>query len=416
MMKLLYVADGRSPIALNWIGYFIQHRHEVHLASTYPCQAITGLASQVEIPLALGGLAGSGEGDQTGGRHWLRRLAPVRLRTLIRQWVGPISIPKAARALQELIEQLQPDLIHAMRIPYEGMLASAALKLSAQKEHATRKPPLLISVWGNDFTLHARSTSTMDSLTHQVLSFADGLHTDCQRDLRLALESGYAAEKLSFVLPGAGGIQTSLFYPKQISDNMVSTMREDIGATRVINPRGYRAYVRNDTFFKAIPFVLEKYPYVLFICPGMRGEEHATKWVRKLGIDDQVELLPHQSREKMAELFQVSHISLSITTHDGTPNSLLEAMACGCFPIAGDIESLREWIVPGENGLLVDPTDPQALAQAIMHAISHPELRQQARERNILLVKEHAEYGKVMSQAEEFYLRLVKSNQQPLTK
>ena len=137
-MKLLYVADGRSPIALNWINYFIQHRHEVHLASTYPCQAIKGVASQVEISLAMSGLAGSGEGGQMGGRHWLRQLAPVRLRTLIKQRIGPMSIPKAAMALKGLIEQLQPDLIHAMRIPYEGMLASEAMKLIAKNNVSSR--------------------------------------------------------------------------------------------------------------------------------------------------------------------------------------------------------------------------------------------------------------------------------------
>ena len=37
------------------------------------------------------------------------------------------------------------------------------------------------------------------------------------------------------------------------------------------------------------------------------------------------------------------------------PEAILEAMALGCFPIAGDIESVREWITPGVNGILVDP-------------------------------------------------------------
>jgi glycosyltransferase involved in cell wall biosynthesis len=61
---------------------------------------------------------------------------------------------------------------------------------------------------------------------------------------------------------------------------------------------------------------------------------------------------------------------------------------------------------------LVDPHDPQALAQAIIHTISHPELRQQAREMNFQLVKERAEYGKVMMQAEDFYRRLIDSQQE----
>ena len=109
----------------------------------------------------------------------------------------------------------------------------------------------------------------------------------------------------------------------------------------------------------------------------------------------------------MAELFRQSQISLSITTHDGTPNTLLEAMACGCFPIAGDIESLREWITPGVNGLLVDPGDPKALAAAIVNALLQPDLRRQAGERNLQMVKERAEYEKIMREAEEFYNSLV---------
>ena len=41
----------------------------------------------------------------------------------------------------------------------------------------------------------------------------------------------------------------------------------------------------------------------------------------------------------MAALFRQAQVMLSITTHDGTPNTLLEGLASGCFPIAGDIES-----------------------------------------------------------------------------
>ncbi|MGE5123288.1 MAG: glycosyltransferase, partial [Acidobacteriaceae bacterium] len=111
-----------------------------------------------------------------------------------------------------------------------------------------------------------------------------------------------------------------------------------------------------------------------------------------------------------AELFRRSQISVSITEHDGTPNTLLEAMACGSFPIAGDIESLREWIRPGENGLLVDPDDPRGLAEAIIQAINQPEMRRTAREMNLALVRKRGEHGKTMGMAEEFCQRLVKGN------
>jgi glycosyltransferase involved in cell wall biosynthesis len=165
--------------------------------------------------------------------------------------------------------------------------------------------------------------------------------------------------------------------------------------------------VHNDTFFHAIHLVLNQNENVHFVCPGMAGERQAQQWVEELRISSWVDLLPAQSQHEMADLFRDSRISLSITTHDGTPNTLLEAMACGCFPIAGDIESLREWIIPGVNGLLVDPMNPQALATAILEIIAQPDLQSQACERNLHLVKERAEYGASMHTAEDFYMQLI---------
>ncbi|MFZ2098798.1 MAG: glycosyltransferase family 4 protein [Anaerolineales bacterium] len=407
-MRLLYIADGRSPISLSWIEYFIRTGHEVHLASTFPCEAIHGLASMVVIPVALSGIYGQPGTRDKGRGKLLRGLLPVALRTRIRQLMAPLSFSRAADNLTDLIKQIQPELVHAMRIPYEGMIASLAIEQLSTGNDDIRKSPLLISVWGNDFTLHAQSTRRMAACTRQALQTCTGLHTDCQRDQRLAKAWGFDDSKPRIVLPGGGGVRMDLFFPLESEQQAgVSRPQPGIPAIKAINPRGFRAYVRNDTFFHAIPRVINQYPNIHFICPGMKDEERVHRWVLELGIGSKVELLPPQSRQQMAELYRQAQLSLSITTHDGTPNTLLEAMACGCFPIAGDIESLREWITPGVNGLLVEPGNPKALAEAILKAISSPELRKQAGERNIQLVKERAEYERCMDRAEKFYLQLI---------
>ena len=80
------------------------------------------------------------------------------------------------------------------------------------------KIPLLISVWGNDFTLHAKSTRVMDRYTRQTLQICDGLHTDCMRDLNLAIEYGFPSNKPKIVLPGGGGVKLDIFYPAEIEN------------------------------------------------------------------------------------------------------------------------------------------------------------------------------------------------------
>jgi glycosyltransferase involved in cell wall biosynthesis len=393
-LRIFFVADGRSPTALNWMEYFLAGGHEVHLASTFACQPDKRLASFSLAPVAFsqvkGGIKfrqGVTAGNQKAGGQGVWGASMVRARTFLRQWLGPLTLPTAAKHLREVIAGVQPELVHAMRIPYEGMLAALADPAA----------PLLISVWGNDFTLHAPSTPLMRHYTRLALRRADALHADCQRDARLARAWGLAAEKTAFVLPGAGGIQLDVFYP--LAEQVPST-------PLVVNPRGFRAYIRNETFFRAIPLVLARRPETRFACPAMAGEAQAERWLSELGIAAYVDLLPQQTRPQMAELFRRALVVVSPSTHDGTPNTLLEAMACGCFPVAGDLESLREWIIPGENGLLVDPGDSQALAEAILLALENADLRRRARQHNLQLVAERAAYGPVMAQALDIYRRL----------
>ena len=180
-MKLLFVVDGRSPIALNWIRYFVEQGHEVHIASMYPCQPDMDLASLNIIPVAFssaveaGGQAGRRPGIK--GRI-LRKIATPAVRTWLRQRFVPRSLPKAAILLQSLISDIQPNIIHAMRIPYEGMLAALAWS-----SFTTPNAPLMISIWGNDFTLHAPATRQMRRLTRFTMETAGALHTDCYRQL-----------------------------------------------------------------------------------------------------------------------------------------------------------------------------------------------------------------------------------------
>jgi glycosyltransferase involved in cell wall biosynthesis len=305
--------------------------------------------------------------------------------------------------LSQIALDLQPDIVHAMRIPFEGMMAAKALL----------KAPLVVSVWGNDFTLHSSATRKMMSLTKTTLQGCAALHVDCNRDLRLAKTLGFPSDRPAVVLPGSGGIIPDIFFPppEETQTETLTIQGKALDfptdATVIVNPRGFRAYVRNDTFFQSIPLILEQRSNTVFLCPAMGGLAEADKWVSDLGIGESVHLLPKLNAQEMAAVYRRSKISLSVSEHDGTPNTLLEAMACGCFPIAGDIDSIREWIGDGKNGFLVDPSKPNELADAVTKALEQPELVSQAREDNFEIIHERANRSKVMRRAERFYQELV---------
>lgn len=384
-MRLLFVADGRSPIAQNWIRYFAERDHEVYLASTFDRSVDFPLKGLEITPVAFSGARKASQRPGTAPSRMLRlgSAQALGLRTAIRHFLGPLTIRRASQRLLGFIERVKPDLVHAMRIPYEGMLAADAYT----------GVPLIVSVWGNDFTLHAPSNSMMGHYTRWTMKVADGLHADCQRDIRLGKKWGFDPLRPTLVAPGNGGIKTDVFYPP------AKPVEEPV----IINPRGFRNYVRNDVFFQAIPLVLAKYPNAKFICASMADVPQALKWIGQFNISHAVELLPPLPYPQMADVFRRAQILVSPSTHDGTPNSLLEGMACGCFPVAGDLDSIREWITHGKNGLLTNAINPQSLANAILEALENKNLRRQAAGLNSEIIQTRAEYTRTMKRIEDFY-------------
>jgi glycosyltransferase involved in cell wall biosynthesis len=395
-MHILLVADGRSPNARRWIQGILSLHHRVTLVSTYPCQPLPGVDDLHILPVAFANQAGSQiKTSAAAAPSPAKRKARAALGSL-RYLLGPLTLPLYARRLHALVDQIQPDIVHALRIPFEGMLATAA----------QLPVPLAVSIWGNDLTLHANRSALMRSWTKQTLRRANGLVADAQRDIRLGLLWGFKKERATAVLPGGGGVD--LVEMHRLIDGSPPPPELNIlpGAIVVVNPRGFRpGSVRNDVFFQAIPMVIERCPNSVFLCAGMAGQPEALDWVEQLQVEKYVRLLPYLPQLELWRLFSIAHISASISAHDGTPNSLLEAMAMGCFPVVGDIESLREWITPGVNGLLVDPAVPQPAADALVLAAENTQLRARAAEINLQRLS-RAEVNLVRSQMEVFYQRL----------
>jgi glycosyltransferase involved in cell wall biosynthesis len=386
--------------------------HEVTLVSTYPCAPVEGVVADVCLPVAFAGLAGQGGGGGAGtGSPGLARKAVSSFRSAFmagRYLLGPLTLRYYGPRLRWLAERIQPDLIHALRIPFEGMLAS----------YAPEKIPMAVSIWGNDLTLHAGGSARMAALTRRTLKRADGLLADTQRDISLARRWGFADGNPALTVPGNGGLEIEEITAVRGVVQQVGSQFDHLfpaGTPLVINPRGFRTgSVRQDTFFAAVPFILERRPSVSFACAAMAGQREAVRLIERYNLQNKVNLLPLLPQTDLWGLFARAAVTVSVSQHDGTPNSLLEAMTLGAFPVAGDIESIREWITPGVNGLLVEPDKPQALAEAVLIALDNPDLRARAAECNAQLVAERASAAVVREKVRIFYEGVAASREIPV--
>ena len=111
--------------------------------------------------------------------------------------------------------------------------------------------------------------------------------------------------------------------------------------------------------------------------PLRRGLE---EMIDHLDLRDRVSLLgslPHEvvmERYAQASIFVLPCVTGSDGARDGIPTVVLEAMAMGLPVVSTDLSGIPEAVLHGTTGLLVEPKDPDALADALGKLLDDEEL------------------------------------------
>ena len=80
---------------------------------------------------------------------------------------------------------------------------------------------------------------------------------------------------------------------------------------------------------------------------------------------------------------------------EGTPRSVLEAMACGRPVITTDAPGCRETVIAGENGILVKPKDIDTLTDAMLKLCQDPDMALKMGEKSRSIAEEKFDVNKI---------------------
>ena len=120
---------------------------------------------------------------------------------------------------------------------------------------------------------------------------------------------------------------------------------------------GLRALKRISLFAKSFVKLASKYGHCRWVCIGDGDELELIKQiVSEGGVDDQVTLMGRLSNTQVIKYYEDNDVSyfVNVSTTEGVPVSIMEAMSFGIPAIATDVGGTGE-IVSDENGRLISP-------------------------------------------------------------
>ena len=130
-----------------------------------------------------------------------------------------------------------------------------------------------------------------------------------------------------------------------------------------------RAKNLENLFYAVLPVVKEQ-PVIALFCGEGPDRPLLERLVRNHGVAGKI-LLPGVIANPWS-LMKKAALLVSVSHYEGCPNVVLEAMACGCPVVVSDIPAHRE-ILDEASALLVNPDDPDEIAQAIRMALAAPD-------------------------------------------
>ena len=128
----------------------------------------------------------------------------------------------------------------------------------------------------------------------------------------------------------------------------------------------------------ALPFVLRdvrrRHPRARLCIAGFGWEEapELRALCQELAVLEAVECMGSQPRDALGPLYQSARLLLVPSAYEGLPFVALESMLLGTPVVACRVGGLPEAITSGENGVLVQPDDPEALAAHCSELLADP--------------------------------------------
>lgn len=304
--------------------------------------------------------------EHAADAKWCARIPPP-MELAYQPWRranGPWSTRSLVAALRKTIERVRPDIVHAHLWPACRVVWRAVRRLPVMQVwhiHDTMD-------WLTGTSVYARLRQTQ---LRWMIRSAEPLMIACSDAARQTTCDGLKLPS-SRVKVVRNGVDTTAF-PRRLH----GPCSDQHKVLRIIVSAAFRPMKGHANLVEAARQLKEEGLQFKITFAGDSnigtGKEIASM-VSALRLDDVVHFAGHVA-DMVAALHSHDIFCLPSVDTEGLPLALLEAMSCGLPAVATKVGGVPEVFIDGVHGFVVQPRNPNALADRLRALIESQELR-----------------------------------------
>lgn len=176
-----------------------------------------------------------------------------------------------------------------------------------------------------------------------------------------------------------GGVDTDFFRPDAGRTDLRAKLNFPPDATVIGIIGRFSPTKGHDVFVKAAAEVVAKEPNVRFVISGEPveiSENELRQQALRHGVADKITFLAKQ--EDVRDVIQLTDIPVVASGgSEAVSRITMECMAMGRPQVVTEVNVLPELIDNGQNGLVVPPSAPHKMAEALLKMVRRPDLRRE---------------------------------------